>query len=404
MRKTRTRLTALGLALALLLTSCGGGASAATMHLRKTEGTVAVSDSEGKDVAPRENLGLYSGYQVGTQAESYAWIDLDKVKLTKLDADSEIEIVKDGKKLEIDVKSGSLFFNVTQPLAGDETMDIRTSSMVVGIRGTCGWVTEDTAALLEGTVSVTAGDQEVTISAGEMAALTAEGTLEVKPLTAASVPAFVREEIADDEDLATNIQDTTGMDLTGEDPLALYAGQLDSTFEEVLYTEFVDFEGDGRPELLAIGITKVELSPPYSDRAARLCVFTDDPEEHQHYDACVMHLMLEDGNYQKEMNWLLAEADGRLFIKEYLYIGPQDASPYPQEYYWYWGFNDEGNWFRERVERSEDVRGYRYTYRSDSQVYREIDAGEYAAIPAKYSDVKLLAHSSNETTLEIDAS
>ena len=62
MKKTTTRLTALALSLALLLTSCGGGASVTSMHLRKTEGTVGVSDGEGKDVTPRETPGLYSGY------------------------------------------------------------------------------------------------------------------------------------------------------------------------------------------------------------------------------------------------------------------------------------------------------------------------------------------------------
>ena len=127
MKKTTTRLTVLALSLALLLTSCGGGASATSMHLRKTEGTVGVSDGEGKDVTPQENLGLYSGYGVETQAESYARIDLDEVKLTKLDAGSEVEIAKESKKLEINVVSGSLFFNVTEPLDDDETMNIVTS-------------------------------------------------------------------------------------------------------------------------------------------------------------------------------------------------------------------------------------------------------------------------------------
>ena len=177
MKKTTTRLAALALSLALLLTSCAGGMSATTMHLRKTEGTVGVSDGEGKDVTPKDNLGLYSGYQVETQAESYAWIDLDKVKLAKLDQDSEVEINKEGKKLEIDVKTGSLFFNVTEPLTDDETMNIATSTMLIGVRGTCGWVTDNTAALLEGTVSVTAGGQEATINAGEMAVLTEDGKL-----------------------------------------------------------------------------------------------------------------------------------------------------------------------------------------------------------------------------------
>ena len=102
--KTTKRLTALALSLALLLTSCSGGASATSMHLRKTEGTVGVSDGEGKELTPKGNLGLYSGYGVDTQTESYAWIDLDSVKLTKLDQDSEIAITKEGKELEIEVK------------------------------------------------------------------------------------------------------------------------------------------------------------------------------------------------------------------------------------------------------------------------------------------------------------
>ena len=140
MKKLFARSTAVVLSLALLLTSCGGGATATSMHLKKTEGTVAVSDSEGKTVAPRKDLGLYSGYGVNTQTESYAWIDLDSVKLTKLDQDSEIAITKEGKELEIEVKSGSLFFNVTEPMEDGESLNIRTSTMIVGIRGTCGWV------------------------------------------------------------------------------------------------------------------------------------------------------------------------------------------------------------------------------------------------------------------------
>ncbi len=217
------------LALALLLTSCGGGsgaaatATAATMHLRRTEGTVSVADGEGKSVKPTKDLGLFSGYGVDTQAESYAWIDLDEVKLTKLDQNSEVEIQKEDKRLTIEVKSGSLFFNVTEPLAEDESLEIRCSTMVVGIRGTCGWVTDKTAALLEGVVTVTAGEQEVTISAGEMAVMTAEGALEVKPLSADSIPDFVREEQAEDSALVeeeVKADSDSGIDvLASVDPL-----------------------------------------------------------------------------------------------------------------------------------------------------------------------------------------
>ena len=258
MKKTTTRLAALALSLALLLTSCAGGASATTMHLRKTEGAVGVSDGEGKELTPKDNLGLYSGYQVGTQAESYAWIDLDKVKLTKLDQDSEVEINKEGKKLEINVKSGSLFFNVTEPLADDEIMNIATSTMMIGVRGTCGWVTGNTAALLEGTVSVTAGEQEATINAGEMAVLTAEGKLEVTDFTPNDVPAFVVEELAGDDDLAQTVLDATGLNIPAYS-MASYE-ELLSTLENVVYSELIDFEQDGSPELLVICIDAEENS------------------------------------------------------------------------------------------------------------------------------------------------
>ena len=39
-------------------------------------------------------MGLYSGYRVDTREDSYAWIDLDSVKLTKMDEGTEVEILK----------------------------------------------------------------------------------------------------------------------------------------------------------------------------------------------------------------------------------------------------------------------------------------------------------------------
>ena len=106
-----------------------------------------------------------------SSSASFAWINLDDVKLAKLDETSEIAIQKEDKHLELEVKSGSLFFNVTQPLEDDETMNI----LVVGIRGTCGWVEVPDAShmnvyLLESKVECTAGGT-ATISAGEVGRL-----------------------------------------------------------------------------------------------------------------------------------------------------------------------------------------------------------------------------------------
>ncbi len=307
MKKLFARSTAVVLSLALLLTSCGGGATATSMHLKKTEGTVAVSDSEGKTVSPRKDLGLYSGYGVETQAKSYAWIDLDKVKLTKLDAESQIEIGKEGKNLEIDVISGELFFNVTEPLDDDETMDIVTSTMIVGIRGTCGWVGEDTAALLEGTVSVTAGDQEVTVNAGEMAVLTADGTLEVKPFTVNDVPAFVVEEISDDSDLAQAVLDATGLNIPAYS-MASYE-ELLSTLENVVYSELIDFEQDGSPELLVISLD--------FSRKSATDVGVDYIGIYRNGLDGTQYLVRVGSNMHGRGNYSLVESNGKLFVRRY---------------------------------------------------------------------------------------
>lgn len=192
----------------LFSASCGKN-KATTMKLIKTDGEVGVENEKGKTVDLIENLGLYNGYGIGTQKKSFAWIDLDDTKLTKMDEKSDIDIKKDGKKLELVVNSGGLFFNVTKPLEDDESMDIRTSTTICGIRGTCGWVESHGGAfrigLLDGKVrcSVTTDGKKETvkINAKEILIGKRDGdhvTYKVRELTYKDVPEFVQEEIVDE--------------------------------------------------------------------------------------------------------------------------------------------------------------------------------------------------------------
>lgn len=204
----------------LLLPACGSKETAATMHLVRAEGAVSVNDTDGASVALIENLGLYSGYGVATQAASYGWIDLDEAKLAKMDADSEVEIVKRDKLLELCVQSGGLFFNVTEPLAEDETMNIRTSTMLVGIRGTCGWVyVEDDSLmhvyLLRGKVECSVlgeGDNALAsemLNAGQTAQMTLSGdtaSIIIEDFSEEDVPAFVMTEIEEDTEIMESLQ------------------------------------------------------------------------------------------------------------------------------------------------------------------------------------------------------
>ena len=112
MKKQKQRILSLLLAAVMLcLTALPASAAetAATMQLMKTEGTVSVSNSNGRPLSVRDRMRLYSGYHVETKARSYAWINLDDTKLAKLDAVSEVEVRKSGKKLELLLKSGNVF-------------------------------------------------------------------------------------------------------------------------------------------------------------------------------------------------------------------------------------------------------------------------------------------------------
>ena len=180
------------------------GDSDAIMRLLYTEGTVSVFDGNGNAVTLLDNLVLYSGYRVSTQSASYAVVEMYDVEYSKevmLDQNSEIYIEKEGKALDIELKSGSLFFSVIEPLADDETMDIRTSTMLVSIQRDCGkvhgWVEERSGLSRvyirgEGSVECSAEGQTVQVSAWEYAELTADRNLAMESFTKSDIPAFVR--------------------------------------------------------------------------------------------------------------------------------------------------------------------------------------------------------------------
>lgn len=235
-----------------ILDGCGAGAlggtgtvtqaksaEAASMHLRKAEGTVAINDAKGINVEVRENLGLYSGYGVGTQAASFAWVDLDSVKLTKLDEESRVTIEKDGSNLKINLESGNLFFHVTEPLGDDESMEIKTSTLLLGIRGTCGWVeAEDESTnvfLLEGKVEIESADgkEKANVLAGEMAAVSKDGKIVVEKFDKGAIPAFVLDETDDDSMLKQMIEEMAASEENAPDAESAVASTTMTKLDKV---------------------------------------------------------------------------------------------------------------------------------------------------------------------------
>ena len=212
----------------LLLWSLALPAAAAetadTLRLEKTEGTVKVSNASGKSVTVTKGMRLYSGYTNSTEKDSYAYVSLDSTKAVKLDASSKAEVQKSGKKLELTATAGKLFFNVTAPVEKDESLNIRTSTMVTGVRGTSGWVEvtnrfTSRVHLLEGTLTVTSSEpatgqmRQATITGGQTATATLKGldqpgrqmTLTVTNLQEKQVPGFVAVEVEKDPALQRKI-------------------------------------------------------------------------------------------------------------------------------------------------------------------------------------------------------
>ncbi len=132
--------------------------TATTMRLLKMQGIVKLFDKE-KEKTIIDNIRLASGNAIKTESSSLAAIALDDSKVVTINDESRAQFEQKGKKLNIKPTDGSLFFEVSKKLAADETFDIRTSSMVVGIRGTSGYVAVDEEG--HETLYITDGEVEV---------------------------------------------------------------------------------------------------------------------------------------------------------------------------------------------------------------------------------------------------
>ena len=138
---------------------------ATTMRLLKVEGTVNIEDSNGNVKPVIDNIRFQSGDALSTGSDGLASIGLDDSKIVTLQNDSRAEFYKKGKQIELKLTQGGVFFEVTEKLADDETYEIETSNMTVGIRGTSGYVWydetgKDSIIITDGLVKITAYNPE----------------------------------------------------------------------------------------------------------------------------------------------------------------------------------------------------------------------------------------------------
>ena len=209
---------------------------ATTMRMLRMEGTVILEEN-GKLKEVREDLRLKSGNAVSTEDESLCSIGLDETKIVTLDENSRAEFTKKGKALNLNLTQGSLFFEVSKKLASDESFEIETTTMIVGIRGTSGLVTCDTQGndeviCTDGTIHLTArhpvtGEiKEIDVPAGSKVTVyiydrEVDGVMfEVEPLTEEDLPDFVTDRLVENMVLLDKVVSDTGWSkplILGED-------------------------------------------------------------------------------------------------------------------------------------------------------------------------------------------
>ena len=125
-----------------------------TMRLLHYEGTVDIEDASGKPRPVMENARLNSGEAMKTGEASSASVGLDDGRVCTLDALSRVEFLKENGALSMNLTEGRIFLDVSDKLDAGESMDVRSSTIAVGIRGTILFVsnepvTDESAANLE---------------------------------------------------------------------------------------------------------------------------------------------------------------------------------------------------------------------------------------------------------------
>ena len=214
----------MALVLALCQAAFAESYDAGTMRLLHYEGAVEILDASGEPRFIMENVRFDSGETLVTGEDGIAAVSLDTDRIVTLDANSRAIFEQQGNSMKLTLKEGALLLDVQKKLDENESLDIQTSTMTVGIRGTIVFLTEkpskdgqsvmNTLGVLEGTAEVSYVNrngirQAVQVERGNVATL--QGTsdsksvsdVRVEPLKKETVPGFATDL---PEELSSTIQ------------------------------------------------------------------------------------------------------------------------------------------------------------------------------------------------------
>ena len=210
------------------------GLTAITMRILRIEGTVSLEEN-GKEKPVKENLRLNEGNALNTATASIASVGLDEYKIVTLNEESRAEFNKLGKKLDLSLTEGSMYVDVQKKLEDNESFDVHTSSMVVGIRGTSLLIENkdgieritvtDGIVHITGTNHVTGETKEIDVPAGKTIVVYLYNDREVDSImfeltdaNYADLPGFVKDNLRDHGETVERIIKDTGWkaeDITG---------------------------------------------------------------------------------------------------------------------------------------------------------------------------------------------
>ena len=220
--------------LSMLPFAVGENYSAETMRLLRYDGSVEILDVMGSPRFVMENVRFASGEVMRTGEGSTASVSLDDTKIVSLDQNSTVKFEKTGSHIELTLTEGTLFLDVSEKLDENESLDITTSTMTVGIRGTMivatvmpagqaanlyGLNTEAASnaneevtvfGVLEGSVALTSNSgKTATVNAGQIAVVGGDQqeSPDVTDMTSENVTPFIKQQF-EDANTVTRILDS----------------------------------------------------------------------------------------------------------------------------------------------------------------------------------------------------
>ncbi len=199
---------------------------ASTMRLSDYEGDVTISAESGRNIELKKDQRIFGGSELKTGKESKAWVLIDEDRMVTVMEKSTVGFYQSGKSIELSLEKGDLFFNIARDLDDDESFEIATSTMVIGIRGTSGYVRESEDGnpvlyLISGKVMVyvegpdSGEDDQRKVKAGQKLTviMTDDGPeIIVEDITEYELPENALFEITGDDDLLDEVVADTGWD------------------------------------------------------------------------------------------------------------------------------------------------------------------------------------------------